>query len=69
MQGITKAGALRKTKEVGDRREAIAAAITTAQKNDVIVLAGMGHEQFRIVAGKRLPWNDAQAARTILRKQ
>ena len=36
---------------VTDRREAIAHALKTAQKDDVIVLAGKGHEDYQIFAG------------------
>ncbi len=38
---------------VTDRREAIYHALKTAEKDDVIVLAGKGHEDYQILAGNR----------------
>lgn len=49
--------------EVGDRRAAIACAIEVAQKGDIILLAGKGHEQGQIIGDKVLPFNDVQVAR------
>jgi UDP-N-acetylmuramoyl-L-alanyl-D-glutamate--2,6-diaminopimelate ligase len=53
--------------EIGDRREAIAAAIAGAGPNDVVLVAGKGHEQGQIVgAGESLrvlPFDDVQVAR------
>ncbi len=65
-EGIMKAGAEDKLQEVGDRYEAITTAIKAARPGDTVVITGMGHEQFRIVAGERLPWSDAQVAREVL---
>jgi len=31
-----------------------------------VLITGMGHEVYRIVEGKRIPWNDAAAVREIL---
>jgi UDP-N-acetylmuramoyl-L-alanyl-D-glutamate--2,6-diaminopimelate ligase len=53
--------------EIGDRREAIAAAIAEAGPEDVVLVAGKGHEQGQIVgAGESLrilPFDDVQVAR------
>ena len=48
-----------------DRAQAIAYAITHAKAEDVVVIAGKGHEDYQEVHGQRLPFNDtivAQAA-------
>jgi UDP-N-acetylmuramoyl-L-alanyl-D-glutamate--2,6-diaminopimelate ligase len=42
------AGAEGKAKEIGDRRAAIAAAIGEAGTNDIVLIAGKGHEQGQI---------------------
>lgn len=66
MKGIKNAKAEDKTVEIADRREAIAAALKEAHRADTVVITGMGHEQFRIVNGERLPWNDAKVVEEIL---
>lgn len=65
MQGIADAGGAPKTEEIADRREAIAKAMKVARKGDTILVTGMGHENFRIVNGERLPWNDAAVVREL----
>ncbi|TFU03329.1 UDP-N-acetylmuramoyl-L-alanyl-D-glutamate--2,6-diaminopimelate ligase [Polymorphobacter arshaanensis] len=49
--------------EIGDRRSAIAAAIKAADGDDVILIAGKGHEQGQIVGNRVLPFDDVQVAR------
>jgi UDP-N-acetylmuramoyl-L-alanyl-D-glutamate--2,6-diaminopimelate ligase len=49
--------------EIGDRREAIAAAISQAGADDIVLLAGKGHEQGQIVGDRVLPFDDVQVAR------
>jgi len=60
-----KGGAM-KTTEIPDRREAIKKALSIATKGDIVLITGMGHELYRIVDGKRIPWNDADVVREIL---
>lgn len=64
--GIEAAKGSPKTDEIADRREAIKKALSIAKKGDVVVITGMGHEQFRIVNGERIPWNDAEVVREFL---
>lgn len=68
MQGIHDAGGDAKTEEVDDRREAIKKAFAIARGRDMVLITGMGHEQYRIMNGKREPWNDAKVARELLEK-
>jgi UDP-N-acetylmuramoyl-L-alanyl-D-glutamate--2,6-diaminopimelate ligase len=49
--------------EVGDRAEAIPAAISALKPGDVLVIAGKGHEQGQIVGDKVLPFDDMEVAR------
>lgn len=67
-EGIEKGKGDGKLTEVADRREAIEKALSIATKGDTILITGMGHEQFRIVNGERLPWNDAAVVREIVAK-
>jgi len=66
--GIERANGSGKMTEIADRRDAIAKALSIAKKDDTILITGMGHEQFRIVNGEHLPWNDADVVREILVK-
>jgi UDP-N-acetylmuramoyl-L-alanyl-D-glutamate--2,6-diaminopimelate ligase len=52
--------------EVGDRREAIGAAIAGLGRGDVLVIAGKGHETGQIIGGRVLPFDDAAVAREAL---
>ncbi|MBV9827265.1 MAG: UDP-N-acetylmuramoyl-L-alanyl-D-glutamate--2,6-diaminopimelate ligase [Alphaproteobacteria bacterium] len=52
--------------EIGNRREAIAAAIDALATGDVLVIAGKGHETGQIVGGTILPFDDAVVAREVL---
>jgi UDP-N-acetylmuramoyl-L-alanyl-D-glutamate--2,6-diaminopimelate ligase len=49
--------------EVAGRREAIRAAIAEAGPDDLILLAGKGHEQGQIVGDRVLPFDDVGVAR------
>ncbi|HEX7709434.1 MAG TPA: UDP-N-acetylmuramoyl-L-alanyl-D-glutamate--2,6-diaminopimelate ligase [Sphingomonadaceae bacterium] len=54
-------------REIGDRREAIAAAIAEAGRDDIVLIAGKGHEQGQIVGAgdemRVLPFDDVSVAR------
>ena len=65
-KGIAEAKGSSKTTEIADRRQAIEKALSIATKGDMILITGMGHEQFRIVNGERLPWNDGDVVRDVL---
>jgi UDP-N-acetylmuramoyl-L-alanyl-D-glutamate--2,6-diaminopimelate ligase len=56
------AGAVGAT-EIGDRAQAIAAAIDTLEAGDVLLIAGKGHEQGQIVGDKVIPFDDRTVAR------
>ncbi len=49
--------------EVADRRAAIAKAIDMAGPQDIILLAGKGHEQGQIVGDRVIPFDDVEVAR------
>lgn len=67
--GIEQAGGAAKTMEIADRKEAIKKALSVATKGDTVLITGMGHEMFRIVNGKQVPWNDAQVVRELLKPE
>jgi len=49
--------------EIGDRREAIGAALAMAGSGDIVLIAGKGHEQGQIVGDQVLPFDDVTVAR------
>jgi UDP-N-acetylmuramoyl-L-alanyl-D-glutamate--2,6-diaminopimelate ligase len=49
--------------EIGDRRAAIAHAINLANADDIVLIAGKGHEQGQIIGDRVLPFDDVQVAR------
>jgi UDP-N-acetylmuramoyl-L-alanyl-D-glutamate--2,6-diaminopimelate ligase len=51
---------------VVDRRMAIEKAFQTAQRDDVILIAGKGHEDYQEIAGKRLTFRDQDVVKEIL---
>jgi len=50
-------------REIGGRRAAIAAAIAEAGPEDIVLLAGKGHEQGQIIGDRVLPFDDVTVAR------
>ena len=54
--------------EIGDREEAIRHALTQAGADDVVLIAGKGHESGQIIGEKTLPFDDRDVARKILSK-
>jgi UDP-N-acetylmuramoyl-L-alanyl-D-glutamate--2,6-diaminopimelate ligase len=50
-------------KDIGDRREAIAAAIGMAGSDDIVLIAGKGHETGQEIAGRTHAFNDVEVAR------
>ena len=45
---------------ITDRKQAIMTAGKLANKNDVILVAGKGHEKFQEIKGKKIPFNDME---------
>ncbi|MEJ0072766.1 MAG: UDP-N-acetylmuramoyl-L-alanyl-D-glutamate--2,6-diaminopimelate ligase [Candidatus Saccharibacteria bacterium] len=65
-EGIKTAEAEDKTTVIADRREAIAAALKEAREGDVVVLTGIGHQQYRMMDGKEMAWSEADVATEAL---
>jgi len=51
---------------ITDRKEAIAAAIQMANKNDIIVLAGKGHEPYQEINGKKYSFDEREIVNDII---
>jgi UDP-N-acetylmuramoyl-L-alanyl-D-glutamate--2,6-diaminopimelate ligase len=67
-QGIDNAGDESKTTIVEDRLGAIKAAFAAAKAGDTVVLAGIGHQTTRNMAGREEPWNEIAIAQKLLSK-
>jgi UDP-N-acetylmuramoyl-L-alanyl-D-glutamate--2,6-diaminopimelate ligase len=65
-KGFTLKGA-KSYERVPDRKEAIARALASAKKGDYVLIAGKGHEKYQVVNEKKIPFDDAEIARTLLR--
>jgi UDP-N-acetylmuramoyl-L-alanyl-D-glutamate--2,6-diaminopimelate ligase len=52
-----------------DRAHAIQEIVSSAQPRDVVLIAGKGHENYQEIAGRRLPFSDAEQARAALARR
>ena len=52
-----------------DRRQAIYDAIAAAHEDDVVVIAGKGHETYQEIGGVKLPFSDVEVALEALRRE
>ena len=50
-----------------DRIEAIKYAIDMANKNDIIVLAGKGHETYQEINGKKYPFDEREIIKKLMK--
>jgi UDP-N-acetylmuramoyl-L-alanyl-D-glutamate--2,6-diaminopimelate ligase len=50
-----------------DRRRAIEAAVREAAAQDVVLIAGKGHESYQETGGRRLPFSDQAVARDAVK--
>jgi UDP-N-acetylmuramoyl-L-alanyl-D-glutamate--2,6-diaminopimelate ligase len=51
-----------------DRHRAIAAALGSARRGDIVLIAGKGHESYQEIRGVRHPFSDVLVARQVLRE-
>ncbi|MBN1548428.1 MAG: UDP-N-acetylmuramoyl-L-alanyl-D-glutamate--2,6-diaminopimelate ligase [Syntrophaceae bacterium] len=54
---------------IPDRKEAIETAIMSAGKNDIVLIAGKGHEDYQIIGKERLFFDDRFVAQECLKKR
>lgn len=53
-------------KIIEDRREAIKFALSIAQKDDIIILAGKGHEDYQIIGKEKFPFDEREIIKLAL---
>jgi len=54
--------------EIGDRRQAIRAAIAELRRGDVLLIAGKGHETGQIIGDRVVPFSDHEAVAAALKE-
>ena len=54
--------------EIPDREEAIRKALQIAGKGDIVLITGLGHEVYRVIDGKKTPWNDTEIVQKITKE-
>jgi UDP-N-acetylmuramoyl-L-alanyl-D-glutamate--2,6-diaminopimelate ligase len=52
-----------------DRRKAISRALQAAGPDDVLLLAGKGHETYQEIEGERLPFDEIQVVAELLARR
>jgi UDP-N-acetylmuramoyl-L-alanyl-D-glutamate--2,6-diaminopimelate ligase len=62
--GLSSAGK-RKSISIADRREAIKAAVSFANSEDIILLAGKGHEKYQIIKNEYLHFDDKEVLKEM----
>ncbi len=51
-----------------DRKKAIEKALSIAQKNDIILLAGKGHEEYQLIDGEKVPFSERECVNEYMRR-
>ena len=54
---------------IPDRKQAIETAIALAEKKDIVLIAGKGHEDYQIIGTKKTPFDDRQVAKEAMMKK
>lgn len=68
MRGIVTGKGEAKTQVIPDRMEAIRAAFKEAKAGDTVLLAGIGHQDYRAMGGQKMPWDEREVARNLLKE-
>ena len=58
----------KKTLTIEDRKQAIKAACQIAQPNDIILIAGKGHETYQEIKGERFDFDDLKIVKELLKQ-
>jgi len=53
-------------KAIVDRKEAIAEALLKASPQDVVLIAGKGHEDYQIIGTQKFSFSDIQVTQEVL---
>ncbi len=59
-------GYSKKILEIPDRKKAIKYAAENLGKNDILIIAGKGHEKFQIMKNKSTPFDDVKISKRYI---
>ncbi|SFV29503.1 UDP-N-acetylmuramoyl-L-alanyl-D-glutamate--2,6-diaminopimelate ligase [Thermoflavifilum thermophilum] len=65
MKNGLSASMLAKTLSIVDRKEAIRTACMLAQSNDIVLIAGKGHEKYQEIKGVKYPFDDKEVVKEM----
>ncbi|HMG66885.1 MAG TPA: hypothetical protein VK588_04330, partial [Chitinophagaceae bacterium] len=65
MENGVSPAARRKYISIVDRKEAIKTAISLAEKEDIVLIAGKGHEKYQEIKGVRNHFDDKEVVREM----
>jgi UDP-N-acetylmuramoyl-L-alanyl-D-glutamate--2,6-diaminopimelate ligase len=65
---IVTAGGRSKTITIPDRRAAIKKALSEAQVDDMILIAGLGHQNYRAMQHGNIPWQETEIVNELLQE-
>ncbi len=65
MEAGVNVAAKKKVIAIADRREAIKTAVSLAQKEDIVLIAGKGHEKYQDIKGVKYDFDDKKVLREI----
>jgi UDP-N-acetylmuramoyl-L-alanyl-D-glutamate--2,6-diaminopimelate ligase len=68
LAGIIKAGGTSKTNLFPDRIEAIQKAFKNAKPGDIVILAGLGHQDHRVMSGEKIPYHEPTVVLELLKQ-
>ena len=54
---------------IPDRAAAIRRALTTAQPNDIVIVAGKGHENYQLIGTEKRHFSDQEVIRQFLQEK
>jgi UDP-N-acetylmuramoyl-L-alanyl-D-glutamate--2,6-diaminopimelate ligase len=57
-----------KTLEIADRKTAIEKAITMLEAEDILILAGKGHEKYQIIGEQKFEFDEEKIVKNVIRK-
>lgn len=69
MQEGLSEGQKNKCVSITDRKEAIRMALMLADENDIVLVAGKGHEKYQEIKGQRFPFDDKEIIRAVMQRE